>query len=125
MKKIYDTAFKAKIALEAAKGKITIAQIASKSSVYTNQTRQWRNHLLEMLPEFFFSRRSQQEKARYEFEVELCEQIGQLKVELEWLKKISDVSVAMKRAEADILKAVSPRFLTGRSVLNLGESSAN
>ena len=87
MRKTYDAAFKAKVAFEAAKGEKTIAQIASEFSVHPNQIRLWRNHLMEQLPELFTNRRPQQEKAREELEAELYQQIGQLKMELEWLKK--------------------------------------
>jgi putative transposase len=87
MRKQYEAAFKAKVALEALKGEKTIAQIASGYSVHPNQVRQWRQHLLEMLPEVFSNRRPQQERARDDMEAELYRQIGQLKVELEWLKK--------------------------------------
>jgi transposase len=89
MRKTYDAAFKAKVAFEAAKGEKTIAQIASQFSVHPNQIRLWRNHLMEQLPELFSSRRPQQEKVREEMEAELFQQIGQLKMELEWLKKKS------------------------------------
>jgi putative transposase len=87
MRKTYDAAFKAKVAFEAAKGEKTIAQIASEFSVHPNQIRLWRKHLMEQLPELFSSRRPQQEKAREEPEAEFYQQIGQLKMELEWLKK--------------------------------------
>jgi len=87
MRKQYEAAFKAKVALEALKGEKTIAQIASGYSVHANQVRQWRQHLLEMLSEVFSNRRPQQERARDEMKAELYRQIGQLKVELEWLKK--------------------------------------
>ena len=89
MRKQYEAAFKAKVALEALKGEKTIAQIASESGVHPNQIRQWRQHLLEVLPGVFSNRRPQQEKARDEMVAELYRQIGQLKVELEWLKKKS------------------------------------
>jgi transposase-like protein len=89
MRKTYDAAIKAKVALEAVKGDKTITQIASEFGVHPNQIRQWRARLLEMLPEMFSQRRPQQEKSRDELEAELYRQIGQLKVELEWLKKKS------------------------------------
>jgi transposase-like protein len=89
MRKTYDAAFKAKVALEAAKGEKTIAQIAGEYSVHPNQIRLWRNHLMEQLPELFSRRRPQQEKALEEREAELYEEIGRLKMELEWLKKKS------------------------------------
>ena len=89
MRKTYNAAFKAKLAFEAAKGEKTIAQIASEFSVHPNQIRLWRNHLMGQLPELSSSRRPLQEKAREELEAELFQQIGQLKMELEWLKKKS------------------------------------
>ena len=87
MRKQYEAVFKAKVALEVVKGKKTIAQIATEFEVHPNQIRQWRRHLLDVLPEVFSNRRPQHEKARDEIEAELYRQIGQLKVELEWLKK--------------------------------------
>jgi len=89
MRKTYEAAFKAKVALEAVKGEKTITQIASEFKVHPNQIRLWRKHLLEMLPELFSNRRPQQEKARDEIEAELYQEIGKLKMELEWLKKKS------------------------------------
>lgn len=85
----HDASFKAKVALEAVKGEKTLAQISSEFGVHPNQIRQWRNHLLEMLPDVFSNRRKTQEKEREELEAELYRQIGQLKVEVEWLKKKS------------------------------------
>jgi transposase len=89
MRKQYEAAFKAKVALEAVKGEKTIAQIASAYKVHPNQIRQWRLRLLDVLPEVFSNRRPKQEKDRDELEAELFRQIGQLKVEVEWLKKKS------------------------------------
>jgi len=83
----HDGAFKPKVALEAVKWEKTMAQIASEFSVHPNQIRQWRNHLLTMLPKIFSNRRLQKEKTRDELEAELYRQIGKQKVELEWLKK--------------------------------------
>jgi len=91
MRKTYDAGFKAKVALEAAKGEKTIGQIAGEYSVHPNQIRLWRTYLLEQLPELFSRRRPQQEKALEEREAELYEEIGRLKMELEWLKKKSQM----------------------------------
>jgi putative transposase len=71
MRKQYEAVFKAKVALEVVKGKKTIAQIATEFEVHPNQIRQWRRHLLDVLPEVFSNRRPQQEKARDEIEAEL------------------------------------------------------
>jgi len=87
MRKTYDAAFKAKVAFEAAKGEKTLAQLSSEFKVHPNQIRLWRNHLIEQLPELFSNRWPLEEKAREAREAELYEQIGRLKMELEWLKK--------------------------------------
>lgn len=89
MRRQHDSAFKAKVALEALKGEKTIAQISSEFGVHANQIRQWRQHLLFLIPELFSDRRRKVDKDRDELETELYRQIGQLKVELDWLKKIS------------------------------------
>jgi len=89
----YEAAFKAKVVLEAVKGEKTVAQIASEFGVHPNQVRKWKDHLLSMLPELFSDRRKKREEARDELEAELFRQIGQLRVENEWLKKnISSLS---------------------------------
>jgi putative transposase len=97
LRKRHDAAFKAKVALEAAKGEKTIAQLSSEFGVHANQIQQWRKQLLEELPRLFSDRRSKQEKNEEELRSELYQQIGQLKVELDWLKKISDAPLMRKR----------------------------
>jgi len=87
MRRQHDASFKARVALEAVKGEKTLAQISSEYKVHPNQIRQWRNHFLEILPDVFSNRRKTREKEREELEAELCRKIGQLKVEVEWLKK--------------------------------------
>jgi putative transposase len=89
MRRQHDSDFKAKVALEALKGEKTIAQISSEFGVHANQIRQWRQHLLSLIPELFSDRCRKVDKDRDELETELYRQIGQLKVELDWLKKIS------------------------------------
>jgi len=91
LRKRHDAAFKAKVALEAAKGEKPIAQLSSEFGVHANQIRQWRKQLLEELPRLFSDRRRKQEKDDEELRSELYQQIGQLKVELDWLKKKSQI----------------------------------
>jgi len=90
IRKNHDAAYKAKVALEAVKGEKTIAQLSSKYEAHPNQIGQWKKRLLEELPTLFSDKRKKAEKDREELESELYRQIGQLKVELEWLKKKSD-----------------------------------
>ena len=89
MRKNHDSAIKAKVALEATKGERTMAQISSEYGVHVNQIRQWRQKLLEELPGVFSDRRQKKDKETEEMTSELYRQIGQLKVELDWVKKKS------------------------------------
>lgn len=89
MRKQYEGSFKAKVALEALKGEKTMAQLAGEYDVHPNQIGRWKTELLEKLPELFSDRRKRVDKDREETEAELYRQIGQLKVELDWLKKKS------------------------------------
>ncbi len=89
MRKSYDATFRAKVALESVKGEKTLAELSSEFSVHPNQIRNWRKQLLEMLPDLFTDRRKKRDKDQEELISELYRQIGQLKVELDWLKKKS------------------------------------
>ena len=88
-RKNYSSAFKAKIALEAIKKEKTMAQLSSEYGVHANQINLWRKRLLEELPEIFSKKRQRKEKDNKGLQDELYRQIGQLKVELDWLKKKS------------------------------------
>ena len=90
-RKTHDAAFKARVALEAVKGEKTIAQLGGEYGVHPNQIGQWKKKLLQELPHIFSERRSNAEKHQEELESELYRQIGQLKVELEWVKKKSRI----------------------------------
>ena len=85
----FSAEFKAKVALEAIKGRKTVAELAGEYEVHANQVTQWKKQLLESLPEVFGRRREQDAAKREEMTDRLYQQIGQLKVELDWLKKKS------------------------------------
>jgi len=91
MRRRHDAAFKARVGLEAMKEEKTTAQIASEYGVHPNQIRQWKKQILESLPAVFSDRRPRKEKQNEELVEELYRQIGQLKVELDWLKKKSQL----------------------------------
>jgi len=89
MRKSYDATFRAKVALEAVKGEKTLAELSSTFKVHPNQICKWKKQLLESLPDLFTDRRKKKDKDSEELIEELYRQIGQLKVELDWLKKKS------------------------------------
>ncbi len=84
--------FKFKGALEASKGMKTLNELASEYSVHPTQISSWKKQLLDGGAEVFSrgSDRGQQEQESRE--AELYEQIGRLKMELEWLKKVAPFS---------------------------------
>jgi transposase len=97
MRKGHDAAFKARVALEALKQEKTLAQLSSEFGVHANQIRQWRQKLLEEVPTLFSDRRKKTDQDNEELVAELYRQIGQLKVEVDWLKKKSHLLLLQKK----------------------------
>jgi len=83
----YSAELKFRVALEAAKETKTIQELASGHGIHPNQIREWKRQLLEGGVEVFGRKRINEQKATAEREAELYEQIGRLKMELEWLGK--------------------------------------
>jgi len=90
-RKKHSAEFKAKIALEAAKGLKTINEIASESEVHPSQVTLWKKQLLEEIPTLFANNQSQKQKKDEDLTAMLYQQIGQLKVELDCVKKKSGI----------------------------------
>lgn len=87
IRKQFSKEFKAKVAMEAAIGLKTTAQISSEFSVHPTQVAQWKNELREGLPEIFTGKKSAEEKDKDRLIEELYKEIGQLQVQVGWLKK--------------------------------------
>ena len=86
-RKQYSPKFKAKVALEALRGERTLSQLASQFHVHPVQIGQWRKIALEQLADLFiYGRKSKRSDGEGEKDA-LYEEIGRLKVELDWLKK--------------------------------------
>jgi transposase len=89
MRKSYDTAFKVKIALEAAKEQMTLQELAQKYDVAPGQISQWKKQLVEGAGELF-ERPNKKRKRERETEEErdkLLKTVGQLTMENDFLKK--------------------------------------
>jgi putative transposase len=87
-RRVFGAAFKAKVALAAVRGDKTTAQLACEFSVHTSQVTAWKKQLLEQAVGLFEDGRQRRDESAAN-EQELYEQIGRLKVEVEWLKKKS------------------------------------
>ncbi len=81
--------FKVKVALAAAKGQKTVAELSKEYQVHPTQIVQWKKQLMDSLPEIFSVRRKKEQHEQQLLTNGLYQQIGQLKVELDWLKKKS------------------------------------
>ena len=88
-RRTFGASFKARVALAAVRGDKTTAQLAGKFGVHGNQVSAWKKQLLERAAELFQDgRKTKRKRGETEAqEEELFEQIGRLKMEVEWLKK--------------------------------------
>jgi transposase-like protein len=83
----YSSQFKFQVALEAARGTRTISELAGQYKVHPNQIGQWKRQLLEGGAGIFTNGHIRSECDQEALQTDLYEQIGRLKMELEWLKK--------------------------------------
>jgi transposase-like protein len=79
--------FKFKVALEAAREAETLNQLSSEYEVHPSQISEWKHHLLDEGPSLLGVTTPRQQQEQEALQSELYEQIGRLKMELEWLKK--------------------------------------
>jgi transposase-like protein len=87
-RKQYTAAFKAQVALAALKGDKTVNELASQYGVHPTLIHDWKRQLLAGAPQVFGNGVPAATAADAEAQkAELFEQIGRLKMELEWLKK--------------------------------------
>jgi putative transposase len=84
--------FKAKVALEAIKGQRTVAEIATRHEIHPNLVTQWKKALVEHASDAFSDSRTKDKADEETLKAQLYQQIGQLKVELDWLKKKSGLT---------------------------------
>ena len=78
---------KVKVAIEAIRGEKSTSEIISKYGIHVTQVNNWKKQALEIIPEAFSGKRKKHDDEQEELMNELYRQIGQLKVENEFLKK--------------------------------------
>ena len=88
-RKIHSPEFKAKVALAAIKEMKTVSELASQYHVHPTQISSWKKQALENLAESFRRGSPAKQKTEQELTSPLYEEIGRLKMELDWLKKKS------------------------------------
>ena len=87
MRKRYEASFKARVALAALKDDKTLSELASEYSVHSNLISQWKRRLLANVTRVFEEPQDESQHGHQAVVEELHRQIGQLHVELDWLKK--------------------------------------
>lgn len=84
----HSSAFKARVALEAVKGQKTLNELAGEFGVHPVQITQWKRQLLDASPGIFESGSAiRREREQEQLVEQLYQQIGQLKMEVDWLQK--------------------------------------
>jgi len=87
MRKSFSPELMAKVALAAIKEETTLAELSSKYEVHRTQIGNWRKRAMEGLVDIFRGKRELADREKEKLIEELYRQIGQLKVENDWLKK--------------------------------------
>lgn len=90
IKRKHSNSFKVRVALEMIKSIDTVSSICSKYSIHPSQAHKWKNYATEGLQIIFTDKPKLELKEKNELIEELYKQVGQLKVELDWLKKKSN-----------------------------------
>ena len=87
IRKRFGAGLKAKVALEAIKGEKTFAQLSSEYGVHANRISCWRKELQGRVSEIFSDKKDSRYNGQEELIDKLYRNIGELKVENDWLKK--------------------------------------
>jgi transposase-like protein len=92
-RKNFSSQFKAKVALEAIRGVKTVTEIAQQFGVHPTQVGQWKKVLQDQASSIFDSERGPKPADPAVSSERLFSEIGRLKMDLDWLKKKSGISL--------------------------------
>ncbi len=87
-RKRFSNELKTKVALMALKAQKSTSEIASEFGVHVSQVHRWKKQAIEALPEIFAGKQGKTIKNMEKERDKLYQKIGQLQVELDWLKKL-------------------------------------
>jgi len=86
-RKRHSKVFKARVALEAVKGAQSLSELAARYKVHPTQITQWKRQLLEKAPSAFERGRNGDGSNAEELTAPLYQEIGRLKMEVDYLQK--------------------------------------
>ncbi|MBV7330934.1 transposase [Chloroflexi bacterium TSY] len=95
-RKQYSDEFKFRVALEAMKEEKTLSELSSQYKVHTTQISNWKRELKENGASLYSQQKNQNRQSEEGLVSELYEQIGRLKMELEWVKKTVTAKVGYR-----------------------------
>ena len=84
--------FKAEVAIEAIKGDKTARELAQEYGIHINQITLWKKQLLEVAPQVFCRGKDKEAERLKKEKDRLYRKVGQLQVEVDWLKKKTGIS---------------------------------
>jgi transposase len=86
-KKTYTAEFKARVALDAVRGDMTINEITTKYKIHASQVSNWKRGALDFIKNGFSGKQQKIERNDKQLMEQLYRQIGEMKVENDFLKK--------------------------------------
>jgi len=86
-RKRYSAEEKTRVAIEAIKGQKTLNELAAEYGVHPSQITQWKKQALEEISTGISGGRARRERTDESLVASLYQEIGQLKMEMDWLKK--------------------------------------
>jgi len=84
----YSQSFKARVALDAIKGQRTVAELSSEYGVHSSQIAKWKKQLLDGAADIFARGHKGKDKRLQAEKNRLYQKVGQLQIEVDWLKKL-------------------------------------